>query len=180
MPSLLLFLLLGMLGGEDGLGCQFASYETAESLCHFAVTIILFDAGLKTSLRETRPVFRQGVLLSSLGVILTVLLTGLFIAVAFGGDQKMPLIGALLLAAILGSTDSATVFSLLHGKRLHLREHLAPMLELYLRRSLMRTEGAWLPILRSPIAALCIIGTLILVIFTVRGELKKAKAKAAA
>ena len=130
VPSLLLFLLLGMLGGEDGLGFQFASYETAESLCHFAVTIILFDAGLKTSLRETHPVFRQGVLLSSLGVILTVLLTGLFIAVAFGGDQKMPLIGALLLAAILGSTDSATVFSLLHGKRLHLREHLAPMLEL--------------------------------------------------
>ena len=57
---------------------------------------------------------------------------------------------------------------------------LAPMLELYLRRSLMRTEGAWLPILSSPIAAICIIGTLILVIFTVRGELKKAKAKAAA
>ena len=101
MPSLLLFLLLGMLGGEDGLGFQFASYDTADSLCHFAVTIILFDAGLKTSLRETRPVFRQGVLLSSLGVILTVLLTGLFIAVAFGGDQKMPLIGALLLAANL-------------------------------------------------------------------------------
>ena len=57
---------------------------------------------------------------------------------------------------------------------------LAPMLELYLRRSLMRTEGAWLPILSSPIAAICIIGTVILVIFTVRGELKKAKAKAAA
>ena len=130
VPSLLLFLLLGMLGGEDGLGFQFANYEIADSLCHFAVTIILFDAGLKTSLRETRPVFRQGVLLSSLGVILTVLLTGLFIVLAFGGDQKMPLIGALLLAAILGSTDSATVFSLLHGKRLHLREHLAPMLEL--------------------------------------------------
>ena len=64
VPSLLLFLLLGMLGGEDGLGFQFASYDTADSLCHFAVTIILFDAGLKTSLRETRPVFRQGVLLA--------------------------------------------------------------------------------------------------------------------
>ena len=80
VPSLLLFLVLGMVAGEAGLGFQFASYETAESLCHFAVTIILFDAGLKTSLRETRPVFRQGVLLSSLGVILTFLLTGLFIA----------------------------------------------------------------------------------------------------
>ena len=66
VPSLLLFLVLGMVAGEDGLGFQFASYETADSLCHFAVTFILFDAGLKTSLRETRPVFRQGVLLSSL------------------------------------------------------------------------------------------------------------------
>ena len=129
VPSLLLFLVLGMVAGEDGLGFQFASYETADSLCHFAVTFILFDAGLKTSLRETRPVFRQGVLLSSLGVILTFLLTGLFIAFVFGGKDT-PVIGALLLAAILGSTDSATVFSLLHGKRLHLREHLAPMLEL--------------------------------------------------
>lgn len=129
VPSLLLFLVLGMVAGADGLGFQFASYETADSLCHFAVTFILFDAGLKTSLRETRPVFRQGVLLSSLGVILTFLLTGLFIAVAFGGKDT-PVIGALLLAAILGSTDSATVFGLLHGKRLHLREHLAPMLEL--------------------------------------------------
>ena len=130
VPSLLLFLVLGMVVGVDGLGFQFAAYETADSLCHFAVTFILFDAGLKTSLKETRPIFRQGVLLSSLGVILTFLLTGLFIFLAFGRGNGTPLIGALLLAAILGSTDSATVFSLLHGKRLHLREHLAPMLEL--------------------------------------------------
>lgn len=54
---------------------------------------------------------------------------------------------------------------------------LSPMLELYLRRSLMKTDGAWLPILSSPIAAICLIGTLITVIFTVRNEIKKSKAR---
>jgi cell volume regulation protein A len=130
VPSLLLFLVLGMLIGSEGLGFHFENYVTADSLCHFAVTVILFDAGLKTSLNETRPVFRQGVMLSSLGVLLTVLLTGLFIAFAFGNTFKAPVVGSLLLAAILGSTDSASVFSVLRGKRLHLREQLAPMLEL--------------------------------------------------
>lgn len=54
---------------------------------------------------------------------------------------------------------------------------LAPMLELYLRRSLMKTDGAWLPIMTSPIAAICLIGALVVVVLTVRSELKKAKAK---
>ncbi len=130
VPSLLLFLVLGMLLGSEGLGFHFENYVTADSLCHFAVTVILFDAGLKTSLRETRPVFVRGVMLSSLGVILTVLLTGLFIIFVFGSHFHAPVVGALLVAAILGSTDSASVFSILQGKRLHLREQLAPMLEL--------------------------------------------------
>lgn len=130
VPSLLLFLLLGMAVGADGLGLHFDDYEVAESIGHFAMTIILFSAGLETSLKETRPVFRQGTLLSTLGVLLTVILTGLFIWLVPGKAGNSSLLVCMLLAAVMGSTDSASVFSVLRGKKLHLRENLAPMLEL--------------------------------------------------
>ena len=79
VPSLLLFLLLGMAVGADGLGVQFQDYEMAESIGHFAMTVILFTGGLETSLSETKPILKQGILLSTLGVFLTCLLTGGFI-----------------------------------------------------------------------------------------------------
>ena len=132
-PSLLLFLLLGMAAGGDGLGLKFDDYHRAESIGHFAMTIILFAGGLQTSIKETKPVLRQGILLSTLGVILTTVLTGAFIFLVAGtriGALGSSLLGCILLAAIMSSTDSASVFSVLHGKRLHLRENLGPMLEL--------------------------------------------------
>jgi cell volume regulation protein A len=130
VPSLLLFLLLGMVAGEDVLGVRFDDFKLAESIGHFAMTIILFTAGLETSIHETRPVLRQGMLLSTVGVLLTVLFTGLFIWLVFGKIMSAPLFGCFLLAAVMGSTDSASVFSVLRGKKLHLRENLGPMLEL--------------------------------------------------
>lgn len=130
VPTLLLFLLLGMAAGADGIGLTFDNYELAESIGHFAMVVILFTAGLETSLQETKPIFRQGALLSSLGVFFTVLLTGLFIWLISGKTVGIPILGCFLLAAVMGSTDSASVFSVLRGKRLHLRENLGPMLEL--------------------------------------------------
>ena len=130
VPSLLLFLLLGMVAGEDVLGVRFDDFKLAESIGHFAMTIILFTAGLETSIHETRPVLCQGMLLSTVGVLLTVLFTGLFIWLVFGTILSAPLFGCFLLAAVMGSTDSASVFSVLRGKKLHLRENLGPMLEL--------------------------------------------------
>ena len=132
-PSLLLFLILGMLVGADGLGVRFNDFEVAESIGHFAMTIILFTGGLETSLRETKPVMRQGVLLSTLGVLLTSMLTGLFIYLAAGrwiGALGASFLGCFLLSAVMSSTDSASVFSVLRSKRTHLRENLGPMLEL--------------------------------------------------
>ena len=79
VPSLLLFLLLGMVAGEDVLGVRFDDFELAENIGHFAMTIILFTAGLETSFKETRPVVRQGALLSTAGVLLTILFSGVFI-----------------------------------------------------------------------------------------------------
>ena len=130
VPSLLLFLLLGMVAGEDVLGVRFEDFELAENIGHFAMTIILFTAGLETSIAETRPVIRQGVLLSTVGVLLTVLFTGIFIWLVYGSARDGAMLGCLLLAAVMGSTDSASVFSVLRGKKLHLRENLGPMLEL--------------------------------------------------
>ena len=132
-PSLLLFLILGMLVGADGLGVRFNDFEVAESIGHFAMTIILFTGGLEISLRETKPVMRQGVLLSTLGVLLTSMLTGLFIYLAAGrwiGALGASFLGCFLLSAVMSSTDSASVFSVLRSKRTHLRENLGPMLEL--------------------------------------------------
>ena len=65
VPVLLLFLLLGMVAGPDGLGLTFDNYELAESIGHFAMVVILFSAGLETSVQETRPVFRQGLSLAA-------------------------------------------------------------------------------------------------------------------
>ena len=124
-PSLLLFLILGMLAGQDVLGLRFDDLELAESLGHFAMSVILFTAGLETSLEETRPVMRQGLILSTLGVILTVMLTGSILTLL-----GVPVLISFLLAAIMSSTDSASVFSVLREKKLRLRENLAPMLEL--------------------------------------------------
>ena len=132
-PSLLLFLLLGMVVGSDGLGLKFEDYEVAESIGHFAMTIILLTGGLETSLRETRPVMLKGILLSTLGVFLTTALTGAFAFAVVGrsiGPLGTTFLGCCLLAAVMSSTDSASVFSVLHGKRTKLRENLAPMLEL--------------------------------------------------
>lgn len=130
VPSLLLFLILGMVAGADGLGLKFEDYGGAESIGHFAMTIILFSAGLETSLAQTKPVIRQGTLLSTLGVMLTVLFAGGFIYLLMGKLYGASVLGCFLLAAIMGSTDSASVFSILHGKKLHLREKLGPLLEL--------------------------------------------------
>lgn len=124
-PSLMLFLILGMLVGPDVLGLHFDDLKLAEFIGHLAMAVIMFTAGMETSFTSTRPIFRQGILLSSLGVFLTVLITGsLFWLLG------VPVMLSFILAAILSSTDSASVFSVLRDKRLRLRENLAPMLEL--------------------------------------------------
>ncbi|MBQ6044144.1 MAG: potassium/proton antiporter [Bacteroidales bacterium] len=132
-PSLLLFLLLGMIVGADGVGLKFEDYHIAESIGHFAMTIILFTGGLETSMSETKPVMKQGALLSTLGVFMTSILTALFIYFVAGkwiGPLGASFLGCFLLSAVMSSTDSASVFSVLRGKRMHLRENLSPMLEL--------------------------------------------------
>ena len=133
VPTMLLFLIIGMIAGEDGIGVNIDNLKVAEFLGHLAMTIILLSGGLETSLEEARPIIRKGVSMSTLGVFLTIMITGTFIWFVLGnriGGAGKTLMGCFLLATVLSSTDSASVFSILHSKRLTLRENLGPLLEL--------------------------------------------------
>ena len=133
IPALLLFLFTGMLFGSDGFGFQFEDAQIAQHIGMVALAIILFTGGMDTKLREIRPIMLPGLLLSTLGVLLTTLFTGLFIHLltknfALGVTLSLPL--SLLLAATMSSTDSASVFALLRSQRVHLKHNLKPILEL--------------------------------------------------
>lgn len=134
VPLLLLFLGVGMVCGSDGFGIQFSSLPTAQAIGTVALCIILFSGGLDTKLSDIKPVMGPGVILATLGVVLTALLTGALIHVIFNipalGTIPLSMTASLLLAATMSSTDSASVFSILRGKGLHLKNNLRPMLEL--------------------------------------------------
>lgn len=127
VPSLLLFMVLGMLFGSDGiLKIPFDDYGFAESVCSGALIFIMYSGGFGTNWKAARPVVRQGALLSVGGVIITGALTGLFCHFVL----NFSLLEGLLVGAVIGSTDAASVFSILRSKKLNLPNGLAPMLEL--------------------------------------------------
>lgn len=133
VPALLLFLGVGMLSGSDGLGIQFENIHIAQNIGTLALCIILFSGGLDTRISEIRPVLRQGIVLATVGVFLTALITGLIIWWLFGltmASAGIGLLTSLLLASTMASTDSASVFSILRSKGLHLKNNLRPVLEL--------------------------------------------------
>lgn len=133
IPTLLLFLLVGMIFGSDGLGLQFNSAEDAQFIGMIALSIILFSGGMDTKFQDIKPVLKPGIVLSTVGVLLTTVLTGVFIYFLSGlthTNIELTMMASLLLAATMSSTDSASVFSLLRSQRMNLKENLRPMLEL--------------------------------------------------
>ena len=133
VPVLLLFLFVGMLFGSDGLGLQFSNMESAQFIGMVALTIILFSGGMDTRFADIRPVVAPGVVLSTVGVLLTTVFTGLFVWWLSGmawTNIHFACATSLLLAATMSSTDSASVFALLRSKNMHLKEGLRPILEL--------------------------------------------------
>ncbi len=133
VPALLLFLSVGMLCGSDGLGIQFENIQVAQNIGTIALCIILFSGGMDTKISEIRPIVAQGIVLATVGVLLTAIITGVVVWWMLGmtmGAAGIGFLTSLLLASTMASTDSASVFSILRSKGLNLKNNLRPMLEL--------------------------------------------------
>ena len=127
IPALLLFLALGMLAGSDGPGkIYFDDPSLTQFIGIIALNLILFSGGLDTQWRDVRPVLKYGVVLSTLGVVITAVVVGITAQYLLG----FTLLQGLLLGAIVSSTDAAAVFSILRSKSLGLKGNLRPLLEL--------------------------------------------------
>jgi NhaP-type Na+/H+ or K+/H+ antiporter len=127
VPSLLLFLGIGMLAGSDGIvGIEFDDFELARSFGIVALAFILFSGGLGTNYADIKPVLGPGVVLASVGVVLTAGLLGVTATVLVG----LPIEEGLLLGAVIASTDAAAVFSILRSRGVRINERLGSMLEL--------------------------------------------------
>lgn len=128
-PALLLFLGVGMLFGLNFI--SYRSVDMTQFVGMIALCIILFTGGMDTSFQEIKPIIGPGVVLATVGVVMTaVVLAGFvwLIAPWIGLEISFPL--ALLLASTMSSTDSASVFSILRSKKQGLKQHLRPLLEL--------------------------------------------------
>lgn len=127
VPTLVLFLLVGILAGSEGIGkINFEDPHLAQFIGIVSLNFILFSGGLDTSWKSIKPVMWQGISLSTLGVLITALSVGAF--VSFITD--FTIYEGLLLGAIVSSTDAAAVFSILRSKNLALKSNLRPTLEL--------------------------------------------------
>jgi cell volume regulation protein A len=126
VPIALLFLLVGMLAGSEGVGrIVFADYGLAFRLGSLALALILFDGGLNTPLKEVRAAWAPAGVLATVGVVLT---GALMAVLAHGFGLSWP--EALLFGAVVSSTDAASVFAVLRGSGLNLKRRVGVTLEL--------------------------------------------------
>lgn len=127
VPTLLLFLAIGMLAGTDGVGgINFDNPRTAQFIGIVSLNFILFSGGLDTNWNSVKPILKEGILLSTLGVLLTAVSLGTFVWLV----TDFTIYESMLLGSIVSSTDAAAVFSILRSKSLALRTNLRPTLEL--------------------------------------------------
>jgi cell volume regulation protein A len=124
-PLLLLFLIVGLLAGSDGLGIEFSNDRLAYVLGSIALAVILFDSGFGTALQSFRLAAAPALTLASLGVILTTVLIGYAATWLLG----FSLVEGLLIGAIVASTDAAAVFFLLRIGGINIRDKVRSTLE---------------------------------------------------
>lgn len=125
IPVVLLFLVIGMLGGSEGLGgIVFEDYQLAARLGTVALILILFDGGMNSSVRALREVLWPATLLATVGVALTAALVAIG-AMLMGLSWQ----ASILLGAVVSSTDAAAVFAILRGGRLNLKRRVGTTLE---------------------------------------------------
>ncbi len=127
VPTLLLFLAIGMIAGSDGIGgISFDDPKIAQFIGIVSLNFILFSGGLDTNWSAVKPVIKEGIALSTLGVLLTAVALGTFVWLI----TDFTIYESLLLGSIVSSTDAAAVFSILRSKSLALKTNLRPTLEL--------------------------------------------------
>ena len=127
IPILLLFLGIGMLAGSEGIGgIYFDNPHLTQYIANCCLALILFSSGLDTSWNSIKSVAKEGIVLASIGVLLTAAIFGIITHLLL----KVTWLESFLLGAIISSTDAAAVFSILRSKGLHLKPRLAPLLEL--------------------------------------------------
>jgi len=127
VPVLVLFLAIGMLGGSEGIGrIYFDNPKLAQFLGASSLAFILFSGGLETKWESVKPILPRGILLATIGIILTALLVGSFVCLFYDFTWYE----GLLLGSIVSSTDAAAVFSILRSRNVGLKRLLRPTLEL--------------------------------------------------
>ncbi len=127
VPTLVLFLAIGMLAGSEGIGgIHFDDPKIAQFIGLVSLNFILFSGGLDTNWNNVKPVLTEGLTLSTLGVLLTALSLGTFVWLI----TDLTIYESMLLGSIVSSTDAAAVFSILRSKSLALKSNLRPLLEL--------------------------------------------------
>lgn len=124
IPALLLFIVLGMIFGATAL--EFDNFKFAGNFASFALMAIMFYGGFGTNWNMAKPVAKEAIVLSSLGVVATALITGAFAYYILG----FSLLEGMLLGSIVGSTDYASVSNILRSKKLNLKYNTASLLEL--------------------------------------------------
>lgn len=126
IPALLIFLGIGMIAGSDGLSIvDFADYQLAQSLGIIALIYILFSGGLDTKWAKVRPIVLPGILLSTVGVLISALIVGYLASLIL----QVSLIEGILLGAIVSSTDAAAVFSVLRSRAIGFKYRLRELIE---------------------------------------------------
>lgn len=126
IPTLVVFLAVGILAGSEGIGgIYFDNAYAAQSLGVVALAYILFSGGLDTNWKEVRPIVGPGSILATLGVFITCILIGLFNHYIL----NFSLLEGMLIGAIVSSTDAGAVFTVLRSKSIHLKGNLKPLLE---------------------------------------------------
>ena len=134
VPSLILFLLIGMLAGHEKLGhVDFHNPIAAQLLGAITLCLILFTGGMETEYSHIKPIVKSGILLATVGIIITTFSVGLFlwgITNIWAFPIKFTLLESLLIGSIVSSTDAAAVFSIIRSKNMNLKANLSPMLEL--------------------------------------------------
>lgn len=127
VPTLILFLTIGMLAGSEGIGgLQFNNPSVAQFIGIVALNFILFAGGLETSFKTVKPILKEGIALSTIGVLLTAVTLGTFVWLI----SDFTIYESMLLGSIVSSTDAAAVFSILRSKSIALKTNLRPTLEL--------------------------------------------------